>query len=308
MRLLLALAAIIFGIVVIALQLGKKHKKLNFFESKESQSLAPMVIDKSIIDLKALTSTPLYYRLRNYMISSLIPLGHRGVFKVCVYYAIVFGGGIYLNWIFLQLSLLLVFPILLLVSTLLGVGLLRKLAVKHFNASFPDALNLLASAISAGESLMHAIIYVGEQMPDNDVGREFKLMGERLQIGEAPNVVLKRACQRFPYAEFIFFSITLRANIERGGQLRDIINQLNRVMFDSRSLEKKKNAMTAEARMSAKIVFAIPFVFMIIMRFLAPENFNYVFSDSHGHLILYYVLISEAIGMFIISMLMRGVK
>ena len=71
---------------------------------------------------------------------------------------------------------------------------------------------------------------------------------------------------------------------------------------------KKKFSMTSEARLSAKIVGSLPFIFLIMMRYMSPENYDYVFETETGNIILYYVVISELIGMGIIQMLMRSVK
>lgn len=308
MEFIFGLAAIVLGLYVLFLQFRQKRKKLDFFIPKNDQKLDIDIVDQSIIDLNALTKMPLRKRLQTYYYAVVLPLGKRATIKIAIFYLLMLVIGWFINRLFFQVNFIVMVASVAIIATILGVYLLRRLALKHFNESFPDALNMLSSAITAGESLMHAIIYVGGQLGNNDVGREFKRMGERLQIGESPNVVLTKACMRFPYPEFIFFSITLRANIERGGQLRDIITQLNRVMFDARSLDKKKNAMTAEARMSAKIVFAIPFFFIIMMKFLMPENFNFLFNDTYGRYILYYVLASEAVGIVIISALMRGIK
>ncbi|GAA4902430.1 type II secretion system F family protein [Ferrimonas pelagia] len=184
---------------------------------------------------------------------------------------------------------------------------LKKREFNTFNQAFPDALNMLASAVSSGESLVHAIRYVGDTMT-GPVGSEFKRMSQRLQIGENPDEVFRKSCQRFPYNNFYFFVITLRANMNQGGQLKEIISRLNRLMFNARTIEKKKLALTSEARGSAKIVAAIPFLFLIMMQYISPENYEFVMFSEAGRPILYYVLISEAIGLGIITLLMKGVK
>ena len=163
------------------------------------------------------------------------------------------------------------------------------------------------SAVTAGDSLMHAISYVGEVM-HNPIGREFKLMGDRLKLGESPEVVLKRSCKNYPYSEFLFFTVTLRANIARGGQLKGVLTRLIRVLVDARTLEKKKMAMTSEARISAKIVAAIPMVFMVILNQINPSNVDFVLHDPEGRVVLFYVLGSELIGLFIVWLLVRGVR
>lgn len=203
------------------------------------------------------------------------------------------------------------FPALLVLVLLISMfALYRGLQIyerKKFDASFPNALNMLAGAVSSGESLMHAIIFVGNSL-EGLVGQEFKTMGQRLSMGQTPDEVLRKSCLRFPYPPFYFFVITLRANINRGGQLKEIIGNLNRVMFNAEALNKKKAAMTSEARMSAKIVAAIPFIFLFMMQYMNPDNFDFVMNQEAGRLILYYVLASEFIGLSIIWGLMRRIQ
>lgn len=133
-------------------------------------------------------------------------------------------------------------------------------------------------------------------------------MGERLQLGESPDNVFRKSCERFPYPSFYFFVITLRANMQRGGQLKDVMARLNRLMFDARAIEKKKFALTAEARMSAKIVAAIPFSVLFALQFTSPENFEFLMFSEAGRPILYYLIVSESLGLFIVWMLMKGAQ
>ncbi|NVD07825.1 type II secretion system F family protein [Vibrio sp. JPW-9-11-11] len=184
---------------------------------------------------------------------------------------------------------------------------LKQARATRFKNDFPDALNILSGAVSSGQSIVHAFEYVGKQL-DNEVGKEFKYMADRLLIGEDPDDVLERSSATFPYLEYFFFASTIRINLKRGGQLKEVIGRINRLMFDSRAIEKKKNALTSEARASAKIVACLPVIFIIILKFFSPENYNYVMFEPDGKVIFYYVLISELIGFFIIWMILRGVK
>ncbi|MFA0026555.1 type II secretion system F family protein, partial [Vibrio sp. 10N.261.49.A5] len=93
---------------------------------------------------------------------------------------------------------------------------LSGLREKKFKDNFPDALNILSGALSSGQSIVHAFEYVGTQL-DNEVGKEFKKMSERLLIGEDPDDVLARSASTFPYVEYFFFASTIRINLSRGG-------------------------------------------------------------------------------------------
>ncbi|ELI0636339.1 TPA: type II secretion system F family protein [Vibrio harveyi] len=200
--------------------------------------------------------------------------------------------------------------VLLALEPILFVMFILKLSgiqAQRFKDNFPDALNILSGALSSGQSIVHAFEYVGTQL-DNEVGEEFKKMSERLLIGEDPDDVLARSAASFPYVEYFFFAATIRINLSRGGQLKDVINRINRIMFEARAIEKKKNALTSEARASAKIIAALPVIFIMILKVTSPENYNFVMFEDGGKPIFYYVLVSEAIGFFFIYMILRGVK
>ncbi|OIQ25102.1 type II secretion system F family protein [uncultured Vibrio sp.] len=200
-----------------------------------------------------------------------------------------------------------VLPLALGAAWVIGYLYLQKREKKRFEETFPDALNMLASSLSAGESIGRGIGYVGQKL-EGEVGKEFKVMSERLNLGEPIDDVFRKSCRRFPYPSFHFFVITLRANMQRGGQLKEVMSRLNRQMFEARAVERKKFALTSEARISAKIVGATPFFFLFILQFLSSENFEFVMHHPEGRPILYYLITSESIGMLIIWALMKKVK
>jgi tight adherence protein B len=263
--------------------------------------------DHKAVNFNSLTGETFVQKVKRRITNVKLQLGRFAALKIAIYFCLVAFVSYYANQTFLPFSPIYVLIIGQIVGVFVGLSLLEARQKKEFEMAFPDALNMLASAVSSGESLMHSIIFVGKTL-EGSVGEEFKRMGERLQLGESPDTVFRKSCNRFPYQSFQFFVITLRANMQRGGQLKDVITRLNRLMFDARAIEKKKYALTSEARTSAKIVAAIPFFFLFMLQYLSPENYDFVMNHPKGQPILYYVLISEAIGISIVWGLMRGVR
>ncbi|WP_394135989.1 type II secretion system F family protein [Aliivibrio fischeri] len=301
--------AIGIGLILLGLALGDKPvKKSQYLEkSNVTQFVDDLNSTEQAINLASLTERTFRQKMEFIWRNIARQLGNGAalklVFSVCVFALI----GLLINRSMIHASPYIVVFIAIVVGLIWGYVWLQEREKKQFNERFPDALNMLSSAVSAGESITHAIAFVGKKL-EGDVGKEFKIMGERLQLGESPDEVFKKSCVRFPYPAFRFFVITLRANMNRGGQLRDVISRLNRLMFDARAVERKKYALTSEARISAKIVCATPFFFLFILQFLSPENYEFVMFHAEGRPILYYVLISEAIGMLIIWGLLKGTK
>ncbi|EGU48900.1 TadB-like protein involved in pilus formation and/or protein secretion [Vibrio ichthyoenteri ATCC 700023] len=298
-----------FGVLLLLVWLLEPKKKQTYLEEFNRTVLVSNMTSDSgqAVDLKSLSDRTWQQMLQEKWANLHKQVGRFSYLKIIVVIVLLFYAAVEINNRFFRGNVYIVALVVEVIGLTLIYMWLQKREREMFEESFPDALNMLASAVSSGESIMHAIMYVGKSL-DGDVGAEFRLMGERLQLGESADDVLRKSCRRFPYASFHFFVITLRANMHRGGQLRDVITRLNRLMFDARSIDKKKYAFTSEARMSAKIVAAIPFIFLFIMQSMSPANYDFVMFTEAGRPILYYMLVSESIGMLIIWMLMRGVR
>ncbi|SON49509.1 type II secretion system F family protein [Vibrio tapetis] len=298
---------ILAGVTVLLLIAIFRKPKHNYLHEFNRTVRVESMTNDQAIDFQSLLDKTLWQRVIEKWRHLLKQIGSFAVLKIIVFACVLFFVGAEINDRFIRGNAYFIILLVEVSGFLYGYSWLNSRDQKQFEEAFPDALNMLASAVSAGESIMHAIMYVGKSL-DSDVGAEFKKMGERLQMGETPDDVFRKACDRFPYPSFQFFVITLRANMHRGGQLKDVMTRLNRLMFDARAIEKKKFALTAEARTSAKIVAAIPFTFLFMLQYLSPDNYEFVMFHEDGRPILYYMLGSEFIGISIIWMLMKGVK
>lgn len=297
-----------FGLVILLLPLLKKKKHTDYLEEyNKTVFVDSMTSDQQAVNMQSLSDRTFLQDLSQRWSNLQYQIGKLAVIKVSLFTLALVIVGFEVNQSFIRGSLPFVLFLTIVFGYIMGYLWLQKRERTMFEESFPDALNMLTSAVSAGESIMHAIMFVGKSL-DGEVGKEFKVMGDRLQLGESPDSVFRKSCRRFPYPSFQFFVITLRANMSRGGQLKDVMTRLNRLMFEARAIEKKKYALTSEARTSAKIVGAIPFFFLFMLQYLSPENYEFVMFNPAGRPILYYVLISEAIGMTIIWLLMKSVR
>ncbi|MFH0290802.1 type II secretion system F family protein [Vibrio owensii] len=304
------IAFIIGGVaLLVAFWPSRENQSRTYYLEEANRVLFVNAMEQAhqAVDIKALSDRTLLDNIKANFNNVKYQLGKIAELKLMLFSLTLIGSAFVFNHKYLQTNSYLVASIFLIVGWTLGYFWLQKRQQEAFENAFPDALNMLSSAVSSGESIMHAIIYVGKTL-QGDVGEEFRRMGEKLRLGESPENVFRKSCERFPYPSFYFFVITLRANMQRGGQLKDVIARLNRLMFDARAIEKKKYALTAEARMSVKIVVAIPFSVLFMLQFISPDNFEFLMFHPAGKPILYYLLVSEGLGLWMVWMLMRGAQ
>ncbi|UPR58181.1 type II secretion system F family protein [Vibrio sp. ED004] len=303
------LSMLIGGLVLLLIYWpSKKQNQHNYLTLMDSLNLTNELADErqalNINNSSNKISRKLFENLLTRVIDQ---LGKNAKLKIYIYISFFVLTSYMINEVFFKAEPILFVPTMLSISLLLGYFWLQKRERKQFDDDFPDALGLLASAVSAGESINSAIVYVGDSF-DNNVGKEFKLMGERLKTGESLESILDKSLKRFPYPSFYFFVISLKVNASKGGQLKVVISNLNRLMFNSRAIEKKTAAHTSEARMSAKIVASLPFFFIFLLKFVSPENYDFIVNDPDGEFLLYYVVCSELLGLFLIWILMKSVS
>ncbi len=192
----------------------------------------------------------------------------------------------------------------LIASYLLMYKFIKKRRYKQFSLDFSEALTTIGGAISSGRTFLQAMSDYS-QTTSNSLTREFSSISRRLNFGEQAEVVFMESWRNYPYREYYFFIVAILLNINNGGRLREVLNKLQRSISNSIAMEKKMLSMTSEMRMSSKITGAIPFAFLILLKFISPDNFTYVMEDENGRVLLYYLIGSEMVGLLVIKFLMR---
>ncbi|QIQ21315.1 type II secretion system F family protein [Zophobihabitans entericus] len=170
---------------------------------------------------------------------------------------------------------------------------------REFELNFPEALSLLVGVVSSGNSLTQGIHECGVKI-DGVVGSVFNEMSRRLEIGEDSDRILFDSYRRLPFREYYFFILVLIVNLQGGGEVKEIMYRLSKMISSNKALERTRDSKTAEIRMTVKILSIMPFAFIFMLKFIAPDNFNFLFDDQTGNYILYYVVGSVLIGQMII--------
>ncbi|MDO7253122.1 type II secretion system F family protein [Helicobacter cappadocius] len=210
------------------------------------------------------------------------------------------------NHLFLQFNIFLV----ILFGIFLGGYIANILHIKtiknDFEKNFPEALVIIQGAVQSGNNITLALEDCANSI-NGVLADEFKTIVKSLNVGDDPSKIFANSYKRLPFGNYYFFLTSLLVSIKSGAKIKEVLSRLSSSTTKAKSMEKKKNAITSEVRMSSKITAAIPFAFLILMKFISPDNFEYIMNDPSGRYILYYFLTSEAIGMGIILFLMRKI-
>ncbi|RKT25691.1 Flp pilus assembly protein TadB [Paraburkholderia sp. RAU2J] len=171
---------------------------------------------------------------------------------------------------------------------------------RRFLEGFPDVIDLIVRAVRAGVPVTQVIGTVSSECPE-PMRREFKLMSDSLQVGLDLEEVLAVAVKRIEIADFSFFCVCLLLQRETGGQLGETLEGLAGIVRTRREIRQKTKALTGEARITTKIMAAIPAVIMLAMYAMNRTYLFILFKTLPGQKLLTFGAISLAIGLTVIG-------
>ena len=108
-----------------------------------------------------------------------------------------------------------------------------------------------------------------------------------------------------PCPEAGFFGIVIQIQQQAGGNLSEALGNLSRVLRDRKKMKAKVQALSMEAKASAVIIGALPFLVGIPGLPVQPELHHAALHHEHGHLILGISGIWMSIGIFVMRKMMN---
>jgi tight adherence protein B len=159
------------------------------------------------------------------------------------------------------------------------VGRMIAKRIKKFLMRFPDAIELLVRGLRSGLPITETIGVVGGEVPD-PVGAEFRSITDRMRIGRTMEAALQETADKLETPEFNFFVVTLAIQRETGGNLAETLGNLADVLRKRLQMKLKINAMSSEAKASAYIIGALPFIVFALIWYINPDYMNGFFQDT----------------------------
>ncbi|MBO6717828.1 MAG: type II secretion system F family protein [Rhizobiaceae bacterium] len=200
-------------------------------------------------------------------------------------------------------------PLLALPGALLagGIGLprwfvsfRRSRRVKAFLNEFPNALDIIVRAVKSGLPLNDGVRLIASESQE-PVKTEFKRIVEAQQVGMPISEAALRMQETMPCPEAGFFGIVIQIQQQAGGNLSEALGNLSRVLRDRKKMKAKVQALSMEAKASAVIIGALPFIVAFLVYLTSPAYIMPLFTTSTGHMILGVSGIWMAMGVFVMK-------
>lgn len=168
---------------------------------------------------------------------------------------------------------------------LIGVGgPLAFLALKarnrrrRFHEQLPEALNLMVRSLKAGHPISVTVGTVAQELGD-PVGTEFGVVVDEMTYGLPLHEALDNMTRRIPVDDLKFVAVAIQIQHQVGGNLAGVLSNIEAVVRDRFLMVAKVRAVSAEGRMSAWVIGALPLLVWGALMVLRPDYYAEVGDD-----------------------------
>lgn len=173
-----------------------------------------------------------------------------------------------------------------------------------FLRAFSPAVDTIIRGAKSGLSLMDCLAMVASDAAD-PVRQEFEVIVAQLRAGVSLPAAMEKLAAVMPAPEVRFFVMVMSAQSQAGGNLTDALANLSGVLRDRDKIATKIRISSAEGRMSALIIGALPFLVIGITAVVAPGYISYLWTDETGRRIGIFCAFWLICGVFVLSRMAR---
>jgi tight adherence protein B len=177
----------------------------------------------------------------------------------------------------------------------IALRFLAKRRCKKFEAQLPDVLTLVASSLSTGFSLLQALDAVSKDAAE-PAAKEFSRALAETRIGADISESLERMAERMDSTNMKWATMAIQIQRSVGGNLAETLRTTAKTLRERESLKRHVKALSAEGKLSAYILIALPIgVFFYSMK-VNREYVELLWTRPAGLVMLIGGIVSLGIG------------
>jgi len=158
--------------------------------------------------------------------------------------------------------------------------------MRAFSREFPDALDLLVTALRAGLSFSAAMQIVADEAPE-PVRGEFAVTVEEQALGLDPREALLNLTRRVDVLDLRFFATAVLLQRETGGNLAEVLANTSALIRDRFRVLGDIQTYTAQGKITGMILVSLPIFICVFMLVLTPDFFKPMLDSDSGRFALW---------------------
>lgn len=154
----------------------------------------------------------------------------------------------------------------------------RILRQRKFSTQLPDAIDIVVRSLRSGHPIPVALAMVGREMAD-PIGSEFGMVLDELTYGLSMEEALKNMSYRVGQEDLGLMVTAVSLQATTGGNLSEVLSNLSTIIRLRFKMRRKVRALSAEGRVSAYGLIAIPLILFCVLWIIAPNYYGDVWEN-----------------------------
>lgn len=171
----------------------------------------------------------------------------------------------------------------------------RRQRLDKFNEQLVDCLGGISSALKAGFSINQAIEGVAEEK-NKPISDEFSILVREMRLGVSMEEALQKMNKRLGSEDFELVAAAIITARQTGGELTLVLERLASMIRERMRINGRIRALTAQGRLQAYIIGAMPYLLLIAMSYIAADMTSEFYGSPIGIGVLILVTILVVLG------------
>ena len=172
------------------------------------------------------------------------------------------------------------------VAPWVAVDALATRRTDAFTAQLPDMLQLLATTLRSGFSLMQGLDTVARQLPD-PMGEHMRTVVAEARLGRPMVDALSDVARQVRSEDFEWVVQAIGIQREVGGNLAELLDIVADTMNARARLRREVKTLTAEGRIGAVIISILPVAIGLFVYAVNPGYITPLFHSTPGQIFFY---------------------
>lgn len=153
----------------------------------------------------------------------------------------------------------------------------RDKRIEKLRSQLPEAFDLMARVVRAGQTLNQALLAVADEFPQ-PISGEFAFCYEQQNLGLPPEMTFRDLNRRTGIIELKIFVLAVLVQQQTGGNLSELLINLAEVVRERYKIRGTIKTLTAEGRAQGWILAALPPLMLAILFMLNPAYAGVLFK------------------------------
>lgn len=175
---------------------------------------------------------------------------------------------------------------------------------KNFESQVPDTLQMFAGGLRAGHSLLRAIDAAAQEN-EGAMAEELSRIVNETRIGRDLGDSMADVSRRTASEDFFWIAQAIEIHREVGGDLAEVLDHVGETIRDRNQVKGQVRALSAEGRVSAMVLMALPILMFIGLVVLNPTYAQVFTTTVIGFILLAAALVLLSVGGFWLSRIVK---